>query len=78
MADKAPELVEVELLVDVWDENGVRLETNIKEYDERGLVKIDPKSLAPITTTRIYPLDIDFAERLVNEGKARVPLRRKG
>ena len=73
-----PEMIEVELEVDVWDENGVRLETNIKQYDERGLMKIDPKTLAPITEKRTYSLPVDFAEQLVNSGKAKVPFRRKG
>lgn len=77
MANNEVEMIEVELLVDVWDENGNRLETNIKEYDEDGRLKVDPKSRTPITTTRTYKINADLAEKLINEGKARIPFRRK-
>ncbi len=76
MADKPAEMVEVELLVDVWDHNGNRLETNIKEYDDLGRLKVDPVTRQPITTTRTYEIDAELAEKLVGEGKARQPFRR--
>ena len=76
MADKPSEMVEVELLVDVWDHNGNRLETNIKEYDDLGRLKVDPVTRQPVTTTRTYEIDADLAEKLVDQGKARIPFRR--
>lgn len=79
MADKAPEKnVKVELLADVWLDDGeggtVRVTTNTPEMDEAGRIKIDPKSLAPITKIELREVPFSVAKILVEQGKARVPL----
>ncbi|MGL4527344.1 MAG: hypothetical protein ACRCUC_10230 [Aestuariivirga sp.] len=85
MADEAPiapkteKTVEVELLADVWLDDGtgtggtIRVTTNTIQYDEDGRMKIDPKSLAPITVVEKRKIPASLAKSLVELGKARVP-----
>lgn len=62
--------VKVKLLNDVWDENGVRICTNVPVIGEDGNVIVDQKTKHAVTTLTVVDLDIDLARKMIDNGTA--------
>ena len=71
---KAPKLVTVTLLSDIWDDSGERIRTNVPVLDENGRARFDPKTGAPVVTKTIVDLPAKLAKKLVDSGAAKVEI----
>jgi hypothetical protein len=71
-APKPVKTTRVTLLHDVWDQDGVRICTNLPVLNPDGAPVIDAKTKQPVTRMVEVDLINTLAKKLVEEGKARV------
>ena len=62
--------VKVKLLNDVWDEDGVRIRTNVPVIGDDGNIVVDQKTKQAVTTLTVVDLDVGIARKMIEAGTA--------